>query len=1383
MSLPSDSAFNRPLEGLRSLIKVKTAAAVQPADPSRPFAPRKPKPLVSSAQPVPKTEKSPDDKKSPIAAAGNGRHRSTGKKNEAADGRRSEKTPKDGRPAAARRFESKKQGRPPQKKQAQTMEKAAVVQAGIRNPIPQFTLAPGLPVSEHGAELVQAIENHQVIIVCGETGSGKTTQLPKICLQAGRGKKGLIGHTQPRRIAASSIAKRIAQELNTPLGSVVGYKVRFTDAIEPGASIKLMTDGILLAETQTDPLLKQYDTIIIDEAHERSINIDFLLGYLKRLLPKRPDLKVIVTSATIDAERFAKHFTVGGKEAPIYTISGRTYPVEIRYRPIEQKDDDDDHTLMNGIADAVDELEMAGRGDILVFLPGEREIREAAETLRKRQRPGLVDILPLYARLSTEDQDRVFKPGPRRRIILATNVAETSITVPGIGYVVDTGLARVKRYSYRNKVEQLLIEPISKASANQRAGRCGRTANGICIRLYDENDFARRPDFTDPEIVRSNLAAVILRMKALKLGEVRDFPFVQAPPARAISDGYALLGELGAIDDVGNLTQVGRQLARLPIDPRYARMLLAASERGALTEALVIVAGLAVQDPRERPPENAQAADQAHKPFEDERSDFLSYVKIWNWYRKAYAAKKSNRLFMDELHRRFLSPRRMREWSDVWRQLCDLVADLKWRCNTAPATYEELHCSLLTGLLGNIGMRQTDADFRAPPYLGARGIHFWVWPGSTLSKNRAKWVMAAELVETSRLFARCAAEIEPQWVEAIGAHLMKKSWGEEHWEKKRGEVVALEKGTLYGIVIYAQRRVSFASHNPQLAREIFLREALVAGQWESRDAFFVHNMQLVHDIEELENKSRRPDVLVDDSLIYDFYDSKIPADVVGTVTFEKWRRTAEKSNPKLLYLTKSELMRHDAAGITTDLFPKTLRQAGVDLALSYHFEPGAARDGVTMTVPIYLLNQIDSVRCEWLVPGMVKEKVQALLKSLPQKLRRHCVPIAEYAVGFVQRTEGVPGTQKGLVDALIADIRTQTGISCEKSDFKMEMLPKHLIMNFKVVDENNRQLDMGRNLSELKASLGEQAQKTFQNVAAADKSVADDLAENITSWSFGELPELMEIQRRGVSLIGIPALVDRGKCCTLEVFDEPEEARRAMRGGLRRLFMLQMNEQVRYLQKNLSGLQRVQMQASVIEPIAGAFDSFEALCDDVCAAAIDACALQEPWPRTAQEFGYRKDEARAKLTLVGQEIARLVSDVVTELSAVPRKMQADRAFPDVLADVKSQLSALFPKHFLTTISLEHLKHYPRYAKAVVVRLDRLRNDPQRDAVNMESIAKLAIPFWREVAARKGVIDERLDNFRWLLEELRVSLFAQELRTPMPVSVKRLTRIWDSIRRL
>jgi len=1269
---------------------------------------------------------------------------------------------------------------PPQKKVIRRNERGEI----IRNPIPRLELMPGLPVSEHAEELIEAIKNNQVMIVCGETGSGKTTQLPKLCLMAGRGKKGLIGHTQPRRIAASSVAKRLAEELDSELGEVVGYKVRFTDETTPGASIKLMTDGILLAETQADPMLRRYDTIIIDEAHERSINIDFLLGYLKRLLAKRRDLKVIVTSATIDSERFAAHFGADPEHpAPVFTISGRTYPVEIRYRGLEDVDEDDDRTLMDAVADAADELENAGRGDILVFLPGEREIREAADVLRKRHRPGQVEILPLYARLSAQEQEKIFKSGGPRRIVLATNVAETSITVPGIRYVIDTGLARIKRYSYRNKVEQLLVEPISKASANQRAGRCGRVANGICIRLFDENDWARRPEFTDPEIVRSNLAAVILRMKALRLGDVREFPFVQAPPARAISDGYAILGELGAIDDAGELTETGRQLSRLPIDPRLSRMLLAAFGAGALRETLIIVSGLAVQDPRERPLEAQEAADRAHKIFQDEKSDFLSLLKIWNWYIDANAAKQSNRLLTEQLKARFLSPRRMREWRDVWRQLSELTRENGWNSNAAPATYEQLHRSLLTGLLGNIGMRQLDADLHAAPFAGARGIRFWVWPGSGIAKKAGKWIMSAELVQTSRLFARTAADIEPEWIEAEGAHLIKKSWAEPHWEKSRGEVVALERGSLYGLTIYSGRRVGYSRHDPELSRELFIKQALVAGDFDCRAPFFEHNMRLVREIRDIEHKARRPDVLIDDESIAEFYETKIPKDVVGAVTFERWRKEAERQDPKLLFMKKEELMRRDAEGVTVEFFPKKIEMAGVTMALSYHFEPGAARDGLTMAVPLFVLNQIDPVRCDWLVPGMLREKVQALIKSLPQRLRRHCVPVADYAMGFYRRVNGRPVPGKTLVDALIEDIREQTRAVCERTDFKLEFLPAHLTMNFKVIDEHGRQLAMGRNLAELRAELGGEAQALFASMAQSAPNADASDTDRIVTWSFGELPELMEISRRGASLIGHPALVDRGEYCSLEVFDDPEQARRAHRAGLRRLFILQMREQVRYLEKNLSGLQRVQMQASVIDPIAAAFESFEALRDEVVAAAVDLSCLAEPWPTNALQFAARKDEGRSRLTLVGMEIERLLESVTASLAPIPKKLASVKGFPEAVKDIEGQLRDLFPRHFLLEIPSEQLRHYPRYAKALMTRLEKLRNDPARDEAARADIARLSIPYRRELASRRGVVDPRLAQFRWLLEELRVSLFAQELRTPMPVSVKRLTRVWESLRRL
>lgn len=1251
-----------------------------------------------------------------------------------------------------------------------------------RTPVPPFELMPGLPVTEHGEELVRAVRDNRVVIVCGETGSGKTTQLPKIAMMAGRGETGMIAHTQPRRIAASSVAKRIAEELKTNLGDVVGYKVRFTDKTHSGATIKLMTDGILLAETQTDPLLRAYDTVIIDEAHERSINIDFLLGYLKRLLTKRADLKVIVTSATIDAERFAHHFAdADGKPAPIFNISGRTYPVEIRWRPLDDVDEADDRTMLEAIENAVSELEMAGRGDILVFLPGEREIRETEEFLRKT-RVGKVEILPLFARLSASDQEKVFKPAGLRRIVLATNVAETSITVPGIRYVVDTGLARVKRYSYRSKVDQLLIEPVSQAAANQRAGRCGRVAEGICIRLYDEEDFARRPAFTDPEIFRTNLAAVILRAKALKLGDIREFPFLQAPPPRAIADGISILQELRALTPEGELTKIGRELSRLPVDPKLARMLLAGSEFGSLSELLIICSGLSVQDPRERPLDQQEAADRAHKELADERSDFLSFVKLWRWYEKAKAEKESNRKFDAELHRRFLSARRMREWRDVYKQLDTIVEELGWRKNTAPATYEEVHRALLSGLLGNIGSKSAESDFRAPPYLGARGIKFWLWPGSVRAKKSGRWIFAGEIVETSRLFARTLADVEPEWIEAAAGDLVRRHAGDPRWEKRRGEVVASERGTLYGLTLYKDRSVLYSRYDAVAAREVFIREGLVPGEIETRGSFLSHNLRLVREIRELEHKTRRPDVLVDDEQIFAFYDEKLPADVCGTISFEAWRKEAEKKDPRLLYLSKEELMRHDATNATQQHYPKTLEMAGVTMALTYHFEPGSPRDGITLTVPVYALNQIDPVRCEWLVPGMVKEKAQALLKSLPQKIRRHCVPIADYAKAFYARCGEGQRTDRGFLTVLAEDIRETLSVPCTASDFKVEQLPPHLIMNFRVVDEHGRTLEMGRSLAQLRAELGGLAQDAFQSVAQADESVAKDLAAGVTDWTFGELPELMEISRRGQTLIGHPALVDQGNVCSIEVFDDPVEAARTHRKGLRKLFRLVLREQVKYVERSLKDLGRVSMQAAVVPGLSRLFESADTLSRGVVDAVLEATALVDPLPTDEESFKARKEDVRGRLTLVAGEVARLLTTIVTEATSLPMKLRRFTDAPELVRDVEEQLDALFPSDFLLAAPLSQLMHYPRYLKAIHYRLDRYRDDPKRDAERQAALTALRVPYLRAVAARRGVPDPQLTDFRWLLEELRVSLYAQQLRTPMPVSVKRLERIWATIAR-
>ncbi|KWA70199.1 ATP-dependent RNA helicase HrpA [Burkholderia ubonensis] len=1310
------------------------------------------------------------------------------------------------------------------------------------NPVPPITYPESLPVSGKRDEIARAIAGHQVVIVCGETGSGKTTQLPKICLELGRGLgaggTGLIGHTQPRRLAASSTGRRIAEELGTPFGEVVGYKVRFTDNLAPGASVKLMTDGILLAETQTDPLLKAYDTLIIDEAHERSLNIDFLLGYLKQILPKRPDLKLIVTSATIDADRFARHFGSDERPAPVIEVSGRLYPVEMRYRPVAEDRPAVKHAegtasrdrvktareaerdLMDAIVDAVDELCREGTGDVLVFLPGEREIREAAEALRKHHPPH-TEILPLFARLSAAEQDKVFKPSNARRIVLATNVAETSLTVPGIRYVVDTGLARVKRYSYRNKVEQLQVESISQAAANQRAGRCGRVADGICIRLYEETDYQARPRFTDPEILRSSLASVILRMKSLHLTAIEMFPFLEPPPGRAIADGYQLLNELGAVDDDNALTPLGRELARLPLDPRVGRMILGARDQQALREVLIIASALSVQDPRDRPIDAQEQADQAHRRFADERSEFLQWLKIWAWFEEAVAHKKSNRQLIDACRQNFLSHLRLREWRDVHSQLLTVVREHGWRLNDAEATYEQIHLALMTGLLGNLGLKADDE----PHYLGARGIKFFLWPGSALAKKAGRWVMAAELVETSRLYARCLAKIEPEWIEKVGAHLLKKALSEPHWEKRPAQVSAFERATLYGLPVYHRRRVAFGRQDPARARELFIRGALVEGEFDTKLAFFAHNRKLLADIEQLEHKSRRQDVLVDDELIYAFYDQALPEGIHTGAAFERWYRDEVKKGGqpedklRLLYLSRDDLMRHEAAGVTTELFPKRATMAGVEMALTYHFEPGAPRDGVTLAVPLYALNQVDARRCEWLVPGMLKEKVQLLLKSLPQKLRRHCVPLPEFAAGFVERMGRERFGAGGLVEALIADVRAQTQVMMKTGDFKLETLPAHLFMNFKVIDEHGRQLAMGRNLAQLRGELGAQAQQQFQKIAAAatitaggdadaapsaapsagagaaqggkgggkiGKGVAPQTAapaeagatalyENLTTWNFGKLPELLEIRRRGQTLFGYPALVDRGAHCDVEVFDSPEEAARIHRAGLRRLFALQLKEPIKYLEKNLPGLREMAMQYMSL----GTQDELR---DQLIDTALDRACLQDPLPVDDASFHARRDEGRSRLNLLAQEIARLVGQILAEYAGLAKKLAQAKPFAQAHADLQQQLAALVGKRFVIDTPYVQLAHFPRYLKGIALRIDKLKADPARDAKQFGDLQSLVQQYQRAVSQRGGVADARLAEFRWLLEELRISLFAQELRTPMPVSVKRLHKVWESMQR-
>jgi len=1236
--------------------------------------------------------------------------------------------------------------------------------------LPALTYDEALPVNVRRAEIGEAICRHQVVVICGETGSGKTTQLPKICLEIGRGLNGMIGHTQPRRIAARATATRIAQELKSELGRHVGFKIRFTDKVTPSSYIKLMTDGILLAETQADPLLRQYDTILIDEAHERSLNIDFMLGYLKQLLPKRPDLKVIVTSATLDAQRFSEHFD----GAPVIEVSGRLYPIETRYRPWEEQKDGD---LNDAIVDAVDEAHREGLGDVLVFLPGEREIREAAEALRKhsfgKHASGL-EVLPLFARQTAVEQGRVFSSHQGRRVVLATNVAETSLTVPGIRYVIDSGLARVKRYSHRNKVEQLQVEPISRAAASQRAGRCGRVSAGICFKLYDEDDFNKRPAYTEPEILRSSLAGVILRMKSLHLGDVEDFPFLEAPAPRMIADGYQLLAELGAIDETTKaLTKVGFELAKLPLDPKIGRMILAAREHNCLREVLIIAAALGTQDCRDRPQEHAGTADQAHAKWKDEKSEFLSYLKLWAAGDEIWRHETSNKQ-RQWCRQNFINWLRLREWRDVHGQLMTVCHEHGWKENQIPASYEAVHKALLTGLLGHIGLiSEEDKN-----YLGARGIRFYIHPGSSLLKKAGRWIVAAELVETSRLFARCIARIEPEWLEQVGSHLIRKHVYEPHWEKGPGQVVAWERVTLHGLMLHAKRRVHYGPSDPQLAREILIREALVEGQvgedWVRKWRFFQHNAKLMKEIEALEHKSRRPDVLVDDELIYAFYDDKVPEGIITLAAFDHWRREAETTNPKLLCLEKEQLMRHEAAGITTDAFPPALTHRGQSFKLAYHHDPGAADDGVTLTLPLAALNQLPANRCEWLVPGLLKEKILALLKTLQQKYRHRLQPLDEFAGGFCDAHGDNGDFDEPLVRALTRAAEEHLAMKLPLDAVRSGELRPHLFMNFRLVDEHGGTLAISRNLAELRAEYRDRVEQVYASAEVQHENMAGDVS-GLTAWTFGAMPELMEVKVGAGTTVGFPALVDTGEAVRLTAFDTEDRARAEHRKGMARLFALQLAAQVKAIEK-LPGLRETALQFITL-------GSEKELREQLVAVTIERTCLMDPLPTEESAFQTRRDEARGRILLVAQEILRLIGTILAEHAVLAKKLASmQKAFPQACADMGAQLAELMPGRFIAATSFARLQNYPRYLKAISLRLEKARSDPARDARLMADWQALGKPWERE---RNGMLksgqsgDAFLDEFRWLLEELRVALFAQELKTSSPVSVKRLQKMWDS----
>ncbi|EGQ8012120.1 ATP-dependent RNA helicase HrpA [Vibrio cholerae] len=1216
-----------------------------------------------------------------------------------------------------------------------------------------------LPVSQKRDDIAQAIAHHQVVIVASETGSGKTTQLPKICAELGRGKYGLIGHTQPRRLAARSVANRIAEEMETELGGFVGYKVRFTDQISDQTQIKLMTDGILLAEIQNDRFLNQYDTIIIDEAHERSLNIDFILGYLKQLLPRRPDLKVIITSATIDPERFSKHFS----NAPIIEVSGRTYPVEVRYRPLAGDDDSEsDRDQLEGIFQAVDELCDEGLGDILIFMNGEREIRDTADALSKRNLRD-TEIVPLYARLSAGEQNKIFQPHAGRRIVLATNVAETSLTVPGIKYVIDPGTARISRYSYRTKVQRLPIEPISQASANQRKGRCGRTEEGICIRLYSEEDFLSRPEFTDPEILRTNLASVILQMTALGLGDIEAFPFVEAPDKRNIQDGVRLLEELGAINDQikdpkKRLTESGKQLARLPIDPRLARMVLEASKLGCLKEVMIIASALSIQDPRERPSDKQQSADDKHRRFNHEDSDFLTLVNLWHYIGQQQKALTSNQ-FRRQCKLDYLNYLRVREWQDVYTQLHQSTREMGFKLNDEPGSYHAVHSAILVGLLSHIGMKDQEKN----EYHGARNARFNIFPASGLFKKQPKWVMSAELVETSKLWARVVAKIEPDWIEPLAKHLIKRSYSEPHWSKKNAAVMAYEKVMLYGIPIVPKRLVNYGTIDPVLSREIFIRSALVEGDWETKHAFFKQNRALLAEVEELEHKSRRRDILVDDEELFQFYDQRVGTEVVSGRHFDAWWKTASRKTPDLLSFEKEMLFKGDASHITDLDYPNFWHQGNLKLKLSYQFEPGENSDGVTVHIPLPILNQVEPHGFDWQIPGLRHELVVSLIKSLPKMLRKNFVPAPNYADAFLAR---VTPFEMPLLDAMEKELRRMTGVTVLREDWKLDQLPAHLKITYRAVDHRNRKLNESCDLHELKESLKEKVQETLSQVADDDIEQRD-----LHTWSFGELPKVYQQKRGGFEVRAYPALVDKKDSVEIKLFETEQEQLSAMRAGQRRLILLNVPSPIKYLHANLPNKSKLGLY---FNPYGKVLD----LIDDCIACGVDKLIEERGgmvWE--PQAFEALKEHVRAELGDTVVEIAKQVETILTTAYNINKRLKGkvDFTMAFALSDVKAQIEGLIFSGFATECGWKRLPDILRYMRAIERRMEKLPVDPNKDRLHMLKIESVANKY-KELLNKipKGMaIPDNVREIRWMLEELRVSYFAQQLGTPYPVSDKRI----------
>ena len=1243
---------------------------------------------------------------------------------------------------------------------------------------PSILYAEGLPVSERADEIASLIRNNQVVVLTGETGSGKTTQLPKIALAAGRGRYGLIGHTQPRRIAASSVATRIAKELGEEVGQSVGFKVRFTEKGAQDGFIKLMTDGILLAETQGDKFLNAYDTIIIDEAHERSLNIDFLLGYLRQLLPKRPDLKVIITSATIDAERFALHFQDRhGKPAPLIAVSGRTYPVDVLYRAA-QSEDDDEEKLEEAIADAVDELWLQGPGDVLVFLPGEREIRETQDILRRRLKPG-TEILPLFSRLSVQDQQRIFAGSNGRRVILATNVAETSLTVPGIRYVVDTGIARLNRYSVKNKVQMLQIEKISQASANQRAGRCGRVGPGICVRLYTEDDFNARSAFTDPEILRSSLAGVILRLASLGFGRVQEFPFIEPPSNRAIADGTALLQELGALNAEAELTAIGRELSRIPLDPRIGRMLIEAKTRNVLPEVLVIAAALSVPDPRERPFEARDAADRAHTWFKDTKSDFLSLLNVWKFFielREEGGHKKQ----VQACREKFLNWLRLREWRDLHGQLRDSLRDLGWNAEgelSREIPFENLHRALLPGLLGNIGVKADDGDH----FLGARGIKFYPFPGSGVDKKGLKWLVAAELAETTRLFARTLARIDPDWIEVAAGDVATRNYFEPKWDRASGQVIASERVSLYGLTIVPRRRISYSRIAPVESHEIFAN-ALALGEVETTAAFFAFNLRLVKDVQTLEDMARRNDVLVSEETIAAFYKARIPVDISTRADLEKWlkadaeatlapleRAELRGNRDQSLRLTREELMRHGAEAITEEQFPKTLKLGDFEVPVSYRFEPGHVMDGVTAKLPLALLNAVEDRYASWLIPGLFREKISAYFKALPKAERGRVQPVPDSVTNFL---ELVTPRDKPLPDAMLDFLRDYLNLRLPASVWDRIDLPLHLRLNFRVMDGEGNELSMGRDLDKLQEELGQIARMAFQDGAASAGAATDIEKTGLTAWSIGTLPEGIPVKRAGRAVTAYPACVDEGASVAVRLFETARQAELAHRRGVVRLIALELKQQLRNFEKGPSGFNQSALLLKTVIP------TDKLLADFLVTLADRAFIGDDELPRDERAFRDQIARAKQRIPVVAEALGRTIAQVAEAYAALQTSLYAAGPRVKPVVPVLTQWrDRLVHPGFLATTPWAQLPHLPRYLRALGKRLEKYLTQPDREPRHGPVLAAHWARWLAEMERVGAEPSEALLQFRWLIEELQVSLFAQELKTPFPVSTKRLDKAW------